>query len=52
MRIDDHLNRESDSGKKLVRHIGFEGDRGGAMSVRRWWDKALGQLSSRRLGGS
>ena len=43
MRVDDYLKRESDSGKKTVKQIVFEGERFDVMSVRRWRDKILGQ---------
>jgi small GTP-binding protein len=41
MEIRDYLNRESDNGKKVVKHIVFEGERFDVMSVRRWREKML-----------
>lgn len=41
MEIRDYLKRESDSGKKSVKQIVFDGERLDVMSVRRWRDKAL-----------
>lgn len=41
MEIRDHLKRDSDHGKKVMKQIIFEGERLDVMSVRRWRDKAL-----------
>jgi small GTP-binding protein len=45
--IADDLKRESDNGKKPVKHIVFKGERLDALRVRRWRDKALGVKPSR-----
>ena len=43
MEVRDWLKRESDNGKKPVRHIIFEGERLDVMSVRGWRGRVLGQ---------
>lgn len=45
MEVRDWLKNATDSGKKQVRQIVFEGERFDVMSVRRWRDRALGQNS-------
>jgi small GTP-binding protein len=45
MEVRDWLKRESDNGKQPVRQIHFEGERFDVMSVRRWRERALGQIS-------
>ncbi|MFO1485937.1 MAG: hypothetical protein U1F71_21430 [Verrucomicrobiaceae bacterium] len=42
MEVRDYLKRASDSRKKPVRQIVFEGERFDVMSVRRWREKVLG----------
>jgi small GTP-binding protein len=41
MEIRDYLKRESDNGKKPVKHIVFTGERFDVMSVRRWREASL-----------
>jgi hypothetical protein len=41
MDVREYLQRETDNGKKAVRHIVFNGQRFDVMSVRRWRDAAL-----------
>ncbi len=43
MEVRDWLKHASGNGKKLVKHITFEGERFDVMSVRSWRDKALDQ---------
>ena len=43
MEVRDWLKRESDNGRKPVKHIVFAGERFDVMSVRRWREKVLGQ---------
>ena len=42
MEVRDWLKRASDSGRKPVTQIVFEGERFDVMSVRRWREKVLG----------
>jgi hypothetical protein len=42
MEVRDYLNRESDSGRKTVKQIVFDGERFDVMSVRRWRAQVLG----------
>lgn len=46
MEVRDWLKRESDNGKMAVRQIVFEGERFDVMSVRRWRERALGEVES------
>ncbi|HWA24586.1 MAG TPA: TIR domain-containing protein [Lacunisphaera sp.] len=41
MEIRDYLRRETDHGRKPVKHIVFSGERFDVMSVRRWRERAL-----------
>ncbi len=43
MEIRDHLKRESDNAKKVVKQIIFTGERFDVMSVRRWRERVLGE---------
>ena len=43
MDVSAYLKRESDKSKKPVKQIVFQGERFDVMSVRRWWEKVLGQ---------
>jgi len=45
MDVREALRRASDDGKKPVKQIVFAGERFDVMSVRRWRDKVLGQMS-------
>ncbi|SPE34611.1 hypothetical protein SBA6_390004 [Candidatus Sulfopaludibacter sp. SbA6] len=49
MEVRDWLKRAVDSGKKAVTQIVFEGERFDVMSVRRWREKALGPIATRKV---